>query len=214
MNETTTLPEAIRVRAMRPDDVESVVRVHMEAFPGFFLSSLGPGFLRLFYTAVLDDEHGIALVAEDRHSVAGFVCGSTAPQGFYRRVLASQWWKFGWASISAMVCRPSAIPHLLGAVRARVAPREDSPSAELMSVATAPQAQRKGIGEELVVRFLAEARRLGAFRVTLTTDRHANEHVNAFYRRLGFTLATSFVTNTGREMNLYEMNTLSISTVR
>jgi ribosomal protein S18 acetylase RimI-like enzyme len=195
---------------MLPEDVESVVLVHTESFPGFFLSSLGPGFLRLFYKAVLNDANGIAVIAERQDAVIGFACGSSAPRGFYRRLLRQQWWKFGWAAMRAVVCRPSMIRHLLGAVRARVAPIDDDPAAELMSVATAPQAQRQGVGEVLVSRFLSEARRSGAGRVTLSTDRHANQQVNSFYRRLGFTLATSFVTNTGREMNLYEISTLIV----
>ena len=205
---------SVQVRRMLPEDVESVVHIHTESFPGFFLSSLGPGFLRLVYEAVLSDTNGIAVVAERQDSIIGFACGSSAPQGFYRRLFKRQWWKFGWAAMRAVVCRPSMIRHLLGAVRTRVVPRDDSPAAELMSVATAPHAQRQGIGEVLVIRFLSEARRSGAARVTLTTDRHANQPVNSFYRRLGFTLAASFVTNTGREMNLYEINTIIVPDVR
>lgn len=220
MTEATTLSiqqglDSIHIRPMLPEDVESVVRVHTQSFPGFFLSSLGPEFLRLFYMAVLNDATGIALVASRQNSIVGFACGSSAPQGFYRHLLKRQWWKFGSAAMRAVICRPSMIQHLLSAVRSRVGPTDDTPVAELMSVATAPHFQRHGVGEVLVTRFLSEARRSGSARVTLTTDRRANESVNSFYRRLGFTLATSFVTNTGREMNLYEIKlTLAVPDVR
>jgi|SRR5579871_545129 len=198
---------------MLPEHVESVVRVHMESFPGFFLSSLGPGFLRLFYRGVLNDETGIAVIAEREGVIVGFACGSNTPQGFYRRLFQKQWWRFGWAAVGVLARRPSMIRRFLGAVRVRVVSGEVAPGAELMSLAISPPAQRQGLGGDLVLHFLAEARRLGAPRVTLTTDRRENLQVNSFYQRLGFTLADSFVTNTGREMNLYEISTSAISSI-
>src|SRR5204862_7639511 len=53
---------AAQLRPMRKDDVRDVVRIHLDAFPGFFLSFLGPAFLRLLYRGILDDPTGIALV--------------------------------------------------------------------------------------------------------------------------------------------------------
>lgn len=215
--ETTILdrqiPVCIRVRRMLEQDIDSVVRLHTESFPGFFLSSLGPGFLRLVYRAILKDANGIALVAERLDAIVGFACGSSASQGFYWRLVKRQWWEFGWAATRVLVCRPSKIRHFVGAIRARVVPRDTAPAAELMSLATSPGAQRQGIGKDLVIHFLYAARRSGASRVTLTTGRQGNDQVNSFYRQLGFTLANSFLTNTGREMNLYEIKTLIIPTV-
>ncbi len=215
MRESTrvrTPPESncIDVRRMLPEDIDSVVRVHLESFPGFLLSLLGPSFLRLFYQAILNDANGIAVVAERGHAIIGFVCGSSAPQGFYRRLLKRQCWKFGWAAMHALVGRPSMVRHFIGAVRARVFPPDGTQGAELMSLATSCDARGQGIGGDLVIRFLSEACRSGASRVTLTTDRRDNQQVNSFYRQLGFTLTNSFVTNTGREMNLYEITTLII----
>ena len=197
------------LRRMLSEDVESVVRVHLESFPGFFLSSLGPGFLRLFYDSVLGDENGIAVVAERQSAIVGFACGSSVPHGFYRRVLKRRWWHFGWAALGALLAKPTIIRYFASAVCTRIGTRDTTPAAELMSLAISPFAQGQGIGGDLVIRFLFEARSLGASRVTLTTDRLCNQGVNSFYRRLGFTLADSFVTNTGREMNLYEINTLA-----
>jgi ribosomal protein S18 acetylase RimI-like enzyme len=203
----------VHIQRMLPKHIESVVRVHLESFPGFFLSSLGPGFLRLFYQGVLNDETGIAVIAEREDVVLGFVCGSNAPRGFYRRLFQKQWWRFGWAAMGALARRPWMVRRFLGAVRMRVVSEDAAPAAELMSLAISPHAQRQGLGGDLVLRFLAEARSLGASRVTLTTDRQANQHVNSFYHRLGFALAASFVTNTGREMNRYEINTSMISSI-
>jgi len=218
MSDQTTILDrqtavCLHVRRMLVQDIDSVVHVHTESFPGFFLSSLGPGFLRLTYRAILNDANGIALVAEQQGAIVGFACGSSAPQGFYWRLVKKQGWKFGWAAMRVLVWRPSRIWHFVAAVRARVIRRDTAAAAELMSVAISPCAQRQGIGKDLIIQFLSEARSAGASRVTLTTDRRGNEHVKSFYRRLGFTLANSFVTNTGREMNLYEIKTLVIPPV-
>ena len=52
------------IRPMQAADVDQVVAVHMEAFPGFFLTCLGPAFLREFYAAVAGDPSGLAYVHE------------------------------------------------------------------------------------------------------------------------------------------------------
>jgi ribosomal protein S18 acetylase RimI-like enzyme len=215
MSHALTIPiqpesRPIVLRRMLLDDVRSVVQVHCESFPGFFLSALGPGFLRLFYQAVLNADDGIAIVAAREDAIVGFACGSSAPHGFYRRLFKRQCWRFGWAAMRALVRRPSMVRRFIAAVGKRLAPTGSGAVAELMSLATLPHVQGQGIGRDLVTRFLSDARRAGATHVTLTTDSLGNERVNSFYRRLGFTLVDSFETNTGRKMNLYEINTVTI----
>ena len=48
------------IRPMVYVDVESVVNLHVRAFPGFFLSFLGPSFLREFYRSFTRDSNGVA----------------------------------------------------------------------------------------------------------------------------------------------------------
>lgn len=66
-------------------DLGSVVAIHKEAFKGFFLTRMGPRFLRAYYQAVLDFEASISLVAYDTESdrALGFAVGFRDPQGFY-----------------------------------------------------------------------------------------------------------------------------------
>jgi ribosomal protein S18 acetylase RimI-like enzyme len=198
---------SVRLRQMSAADVGSVVQVHLASFPRFFLSSLGPEFLRILYRAFLEDAAGIAAVAEQNHTVVGFVCGSSRPRSFYSRLFKRHWWRFGLAAASALVGRPSRIVHLLGALRRRLDSKAGAKAlhAELMSLAVCPGAQSRGIGRSLVLRFVALVRDAEVHSIMLTTDRAANEGVNRFYNRMGFTLTKSFVTNIGREMNEYEM---------
>ena len=39
---------AIEVREVRPDEIPAVVRVHDDAFKGFFLTTLGDRFLEVY----------------------------------------------------------------------------------------------------------------------------------------------------------------------
>jgi len=191
---------SIEIRPMSAADADAVTRVHLAAFPGFFLSFLGARFLRELYRAIVADEEGIAFVAVDGDRVAGFVAGSGSA-GFYRRAARRRWLRFGWASLGALLRRPSIARRLLRALYAP--PSAASPGALLMSLAVDPSVQRGGAGKLLTRAFVDAALRRCAAAVVLTTDRVGNDAVNAFYRAQGFTVASELVTPEGRAMNEY-----------
>lgn len=193
----------LSIRPMRAEDVERVTDVHLGAFDGFFLSFLGRRFLRLFYreTVALGE---VALVAESAGAVVGLIVGSTRPGRFFERLLRRRLLAFAVAALPAVVRRPSSAARV---TRALLKPREarrPAGTATLMSIAVAPEAQGLGAGSSLVVAFIDEARRRGATRVDLTTDKIGNERTNAFYRSLGFRLAREIVTPEKRVLNEYE----------
>lgn len=191
---------SVEIRPMTMGDVGAVTAVHLAAFPGFFLSFLGPRFLRELYRALVADDEGIAFVAVEGERVIGFVAGSGSG-GFYRRAARRRWLRFAWASLGAFLRRPRIAPRL---VRALVAPpKSSSDGALLMSLAVDPQVQRSGAGKLLTRAFADRARERGAAAVVLTTDRVGNDAVNAFYRAQGFTVASEYLTPEGRAMNEY-----------
>ena len=192
------------IEPMSRPHVPVVVDVHLQSFPGFFLSFLGPRFLRLLYDSIVHHERGAAFVYLDNGEVAGFVAGVANPSGFYRALIKHRLPAFMWAAMGAAVRRPQIIPRLL---RALLYPSQ-TPTGEsigtLMSIGTRPNCQGRGIGKQLVDAFLAEMRRRNVRCVNLTTDRDNNDEVNAFYQRLGFRLARSYETPEHRHMNEYE----------
>ena len=190
----------VEVRAMQRGDVGAVTAVHLAAFPGFFLSFLGPRFLRELYRAIVDDEECIAYVAVADGRVIGFVAGS-ASSGFYRRAARRRWFRFALASFGAFLRKPKIAPRLLRALYAP--PKAALEGALLMSLAVDPRVQRSGAGRLLTAAFTEGAKQRGAKAVVLTTDRDGNDAVNAFYRAQGFTAAGEFVTPEGRAMNEY-----------
>lgn len=192
------------IRRMKPEDVATVVDVHLEAFPGFFLTFLGKRFLRQLYFGIVGDPDGIAFVAVVDGRCAGFVAGTAVPARFYARLLRRRFLRFAFAAVGPVLRRPAIIGRLLRAFSkpAEAAP-ESSGRAELMSLAVSPRFRAHGVGAQLVGAFVEEARRRGSGQVCLTTDASGNDDVNRFYEALGFSVLRRFTTREGREMNEY-----------
>lgn len=195
----------VTIRPMTDAETEDAVAIHMAAFPAFFLTFLGPRFLRQLYRGIVGDPAGMAWVAEQDGRRLGFVAGTDSPSRFYRRLIRRRLIRFALAAAIPFLRRPSILPRLL---RAFTKPAEASASgarrAELMSLAVWPWAQQRGAGALLVQCFIDEARRRGAEVVYLTTDAAGNDAVNRFYERLGFSVVRRFTTAEGRVMNEYE----------
>lgn len=190
------------IRYAQHSDVRSIVAVHQEGFPGFFLTFLGPAFLRELYLATLTDPDGIGFVATNE-KVIGFVLGTVRPSGFYHGLLRRHWWRFALASLIPALRRPSIIPRLLRAFSMPNTVAQQEGRGTLMSLAVLPEAQGQRVGQALVLAFLEEASLRGLRQVDLTTDRDANDSTNRFYQRLGFACERTYTTPEGRAMNEY-----------
>ena len=75
--------------------VDTVVEIHLKAFPDFFLSFLGPRFLREFYTSFFLDSQGMGYIASVPDSqILGVIVGPLDPRGYFKRLLKRRWWAF------------------------------------------------------------------------------------------------------------------------
>lgn len=183
------------VRDMRCDDLDHVVRVHLAAFPNFFLSFLGPRFLREFYGAVMRD--GIAIVAEDA-GILGFVAGMPEARGFYRKLLRRRFVPVALSLLPAIVKRPATIARVFRRAKQRTS--EEHAGVELMSIAVDPARQSRGAGRALVAAFAA---RVGGRPLWLVTDSDENDRVKSFYESLGFVKTRTFTNAEGRKLDEY-----------
>ncbi len=189
-----------QVRAMTPEDVVGVVVVHVSSFPSYFLSSLGPRFLRRYYRSALDDASSIAFVVVSADVVQGVIVGSIDPGGFYSRLLKRHALGFAFDALPAMLRRPSTALRLM---RALSKPRESgrpAGTAGVFSIAVSPDLQRTGIGKLLLNAFVHEARERRALSVGLETDADGNDQAIAFYGALGFKTSRKYETREGRRM--------------
>jgi len=195
-----------RFSRIQAEHVEQIVKIHMKAFPNFFLTFLGPRFLKEFYASFVNNPAGIGLVGVDKKSgaVSGFIVGPTKPQGYFKQLLIRRWWAFCLASIEALIQKPSVAPRLWRALYYRGdTPQHISSFALLSSIAVSPAVQSTGLGRKLVTAFITEVKQRGGDGIFLTTDAENNAGVNRFYQKLGFHLEASFQTLEGRKMNRY-----------
>jgi ribosomal protein S18 acetylase RimI-like enzyme len=201
------MASAIQVSPAKPEDLSEVVRVHQAAFPQFFLSALGPAFLRKYYAQVLRFEGGICLKCERERVLVGFVAGFVNPRAFYRG-LRRRLLSFAWSAIPALARDPLLVSRAISAFRRTHPPLVTAcdaiaVEAELASLAVRPDAGGRGMGSALVLGFLDAAAAAGATCVRLTTDALDNAKVNTFYQRLGFEVVRSFSPHPGRALNEY-----------
>ena len=195
-----------KIRHMYLGDVDAVVQVHLDAFPGFFLTFLGPAFLREFYKSVCENDSTINMVYDDG-SILGFAVGTVHLSGFYKYLVRKYWWKFGLALLRPVIIKPSIILRLLRVLsfsQARTSSR--SKNGTLMSLAVRKDCQGTGIGRQLVLSFLSQCSDLGLENVNLSTDADDNDRINRFYLKMGFTCVNTFTTPEGRRMNEYIIN--------
>lgn len=200
--------ESIQIRPAQASDIAQIVQVHLQAFPGFFLTLMGTRFLRLLYSGFLNHPTGISLVAcpQARPSeVIGFVVGTTQPQGFFSQLLRQHWLAFAMASLWPLLKKPGLVfVKLWSALFYRGESLPDQPNAALLSsLGVKPTAQGQQIGQQLVSAFLAHAQTAGATAVYLTTDQSDNTKANHFYTKLGFKLAGTCKRPHGRILNRY-----------
>lgn len=195
--------QALVIRQPVREELARMVTIHVEAFPGFFLTFLGPRFLRLLYESILSDPEGVVLVAVNKGELVGFAAGVANQPEFYRRAITHYAWKFGVATLQGMIVNWRIIPRLFRAFRRADESKRHPFKAYLMSIAIDPPYQKGGIGKALIGAFIKEMQRRKVAYLCLTTDKEGNENVNEFYRKLGFILLRDYVTAEGRAMNEY-----------
>ena len=198
------MKSSVTLLPMSPTHVDEVVKVHLAGFAGYFLSFLGPRFLRMLYKGILDDPGGIGLVVTSEGGrIEGFAAGVLQQAGFYRRLIKSRKWAFAAASMPSLLRRPWIAPRLLRALRLPAESTKAAAEACLMSLAVRPDAESMGLGGRLIEGFCLEVSRRGAPAVCLTTDQYNNDQANRLYTRWGFKIHRTTVTPEGRTMNEY-----------
>jgi len=195
----------MKIIKLNKNHLSEVISIHIKAFPTFFLTFLGPRFLKEFYESFLYDSQGIGFVALDDNTeeIIGVIVGPLNPNGYFKRLLKRKWFSFCIASVGAIIKKPSVIKRLFRAVFYRGESPKGIERSLLSSIAVSPNAQGKGAGKALVFKWLEEIKLRGSKGAFLTTDVENNDSVNKFYQKIGFKLESSFSTPEGRKMNKY-----------
>jgi ribosomal protein S18 acetylase RimI-like enzyme len=181
--------------------------VHVDAFPGEFMTLLGRGVLRAFYRWYVQQPGGIALIVEDptEGEVLGLVAGGdpALKPRFMRRHAPHLALAALVASIRHRRARERLVEHVRTAARRflstgrRAGGQPDSadvhepsePAAgtwsNLLSICTAPAARGRGVGRLLMNGFRDESRRRGLTGMRLSVH-NDNGAAIALYERCGW----------------------------
>jgi len=194
--------DPIVIRPARRGDFRAVGRLHVDALPLGFLSTLGTGFLTALYQGIACEPGSGVWVAEHAGRVVGFLAGTRDIRTCYRRVLRRRAPALAFAMLPHLV-RPSIWRRAFETLRypresAEAAPR---PAAELLAIAVDAAVRGRGIGRRLIEQLDEACRGWGVAEYCVPT--HAvDPDSNAFYRAVGLRLARAFVHH-GRPMHEY-----------
>ena len=100
------------IRIATTKDVPQIVNIHMNAFEGFFLTTLGRSFLCFYYNAFVNSKDGIVLCAVADNEVYGFAAATKQCKGYNSNLIKTNFISFIWLAIKILFTRPSALIRL------------------------------------------------------------------------------------------------------
>ena len=192
----------ITIRKATINDVEAIVKIHEQAFPNFFLTTLGKRFLCLYYKCMCNCKDAVTLCAEEGGEVKGFATSSYYSHGFNTTLIKKNLFKFGMMGIELMFKKPKAILRLAKNLDKEAEGNEvedNGEYAELYSIAVKPGNQGSGIGKNLLMATEEDVAKHNS-KISLTTDYYNNEKTIGFYHSLGYQDYYEFVTYPDRRM--------------
>lgn len=178
------------------------IKIHKEAFHGFFLTSLGASFLELYYKSLLKNSNGIIICLFDNNeSLMGFAAGTKLSKGFHKKILFENIFSFTLVLFKIIIFSPKSIFRLFKNLKKNKNTNNDNGFyAELLSIAVPPRNKGLGYGKLLLKEFEKELLLLDVDKIVLTTDYLGNDNVVAFYNKSGYKILYDFVAYPNRKM--------------
>lgn len=191
----------LNIRKARETDIDTIVDIHIAAFPHFFLSQLGSKFITLYYNSVRKHKEGVLLVCEKDGEIIGLCAGTLLSSGFNTKLIKSNLFRYGVESLKLLFTNPKSLIHLMmNMKKENPSIGDDGNYAELLSIAVNPKVQRSGAGRAMVLALEEEIKKSGGKRLSLTTDYEDNDKAIVFYKSLGYEPWYDFVTYPNRRM--------------
>ena len=192
----------IEIRKAVQKDLADIIKIHQQAFPDFFLTTLGSSFLRLYYSCMSKSQDAATYCAFLDDKLVGFATSSYVSHGFNKSLIKKNLFKFGLMGIRLLFTKPDAIIRLI-----KNFDKESSDSgiedkgeyAELYSIAVSPDCQGGGVGKKLLLKTEEDVKAHNVA-ISLTTDYYNNDKTIGFYHSLGYEDYYEFVTYPNRRM--------------
>jgi GNAT superfamily N-acetyltransferase len=188
-------------RVIQRNEYRSLVGIHLDAFHGFFLSSLGGRFLSAYYNAAIKSDEAIAACALNEDAqIQGFATGCVRSRGFHKRLIFKNLFTFVYQGLIILFTNPKSLMRLAYNLDKIANEKDDGNYAELISIGVSHASKGSGVGKTLIKIFEEEAKRRGCKRIALTTDYYNNESVVNFYLHSGYKVFYEFTAYPNRRM--------------
>jgi len=188
----------IRTTYAELSDIDGMVHCHIAAFPGQFMTEMGPRWLKGLYSYFIQHNGGICLVAVDRTGkVLRFAVGGdpTIRDEFLRKAVFRYPHILFWKFLTVSIVRRKLLAELFRKLRIGRRTSTSTPlvpqttnvtrSGDLVSIGVFPQCQGSGIAGQIIEEFRQAGVRRGydVLRLSVRTD---NSRAVAFYKKHGW----------------------------
>lgn len=175
-------------------DIDKIVKLHLIAFEGYFLSLLGSRFLKHFYKSFLETDKATLIVSERNMDVLGFVAVVFEPEFFFKDLKKRKGFMLFVSALPSLLKRPNlVIRKLIHGFFYRggnfIKPEN---AALISSIGVNPSSKGLGVGRSLMKSAEGSATQKNKDNIYLTTDKYKNERVLCFYESNGYSVAKEF----------------------
>jgi ribosomal protein S18 acetylase RimI-like enzyme len=189
------------IREIEQNEIERVINVHLKAFKGFFLTSLGENFLEVYYNAIRENKRGILLGYFENEQLVGFCAATSLSAGFNSYLVKENLIKFTNIGLHLLFTNPKGLIRLFkNFTKSNTNISDYGQYAELLSIGVDPATQGKGIGRALLTALEKEFKNQGVKELSLTTDFYNNEKTLNFYQSLNYEIMYDFIAYPNRRM--------------
>jgi ribosomal protein S18 acetylase RimI-like enzyme len=202
MNETQSQVEFKDLQVIHAGQVAAL---HIQCISTGFISSMGIDFVTSLYDAIVKSKSSLGVVAVKNGKVIGFVAFTTNLNKLYKSIIRRKGLKFA-LLLAGNVLSLRRIKKIFETLSypARIK-KMNLPSAELLSIAVAPEERRKGLAGQLIEKGLRLYRKTGVDKVKVLIGAD-NKAGNKLYLKSGFELIGQIV-NHGVLSNIYVAKT-------
>lgn len=193
---------SVIIRGAERADLQLIVECHLEAFPTFFLSMLGPRFLSCFYKFFICNKDSGLLVALENNNIVGFAAYVMSPNTFFSRLKRKEGISLFRYALPALFKSPFQVTKKLfrGVFYRGDQVSEIHNAALLSSIGVSPRASGKSIGTKLLTEVELRIVQCGIRQLYLTTDLDFNDATLGFYRKNGYSEHSRYRQNRDRRM--------------
>jgi ribosomal protein S18 acetylase RimI-like enzyme len=178
-----------------------VATLHIQCISTGFISSMGIDFVTYLYEAIVQSNSSFGVIAVRNEKVLGFAAFTTNINTLYKSVI----WRKGLRFALLLAGHMWSLKRVKRMFETLFYPtrikNKDLPSAELLSIAVAPEEQRKGLAGQLIEMGFRHYRKTGMDKVKVLIGAD-NKAGNKLYLKSGFEPAGQII-NHGLPSNVY-----------